>query len=152
MCRVSVTCCCSRSGGGWLGWVAAGALVLLAGPVIGAALQATVELVTAVVIGLVAAAAVVVAGWVVKCVAEKVIDEWSLRRHNERMAQIHPHLRAELQQAHQPSIGVPVARPRVVGSPRQQAITPPAQVQIYPTPRTELRALAAQERPRSGGT
>lgn len=143
MCQVSVTCCCSgRSSGGSLGLVAAGVLVLVAGPVLVAALQAAVDLVTAVVIGLVVAAAVLAVGWVVKGVAEKLIEEWSLRRHNERMARIYPHLQVELQSARRPSIAGPVLRPRVVEAPRPTL--PP--VRIYPTPRMELGAVTAPAR------
>jgi hypothetical protein len=151
MCRVSVTCCCSRRGGdGGLVLVAAGALVFLAAPVLVAALQAAVDLLTAVVIGIVVAAGVVVVGWVIKGVAEKVIEERSLRRHNERMAQIHPHLQAELQRVHRPAVWGPPTSPRVVEPPRRAAIAASGPVQIYPTPRTELRAAIAPRHRGSG--
>jgi uncharacterized membrane protein (DUF485 family) len=135
MCRVTVNCHCHHrtSGNGWIGLVALVALAFIVAPVIVAALKAAVDLLTAIVIGIVVAVSVIVVGWIVKNIAVTVIEERSLRRHNERMAQIHPHLRAHLQK-------VPRTRPqaRAVAAPQPQPLTAP--VRIYPTPRSELGA------------
>jgi hypothetical protein len=70
-----------------------------------------------------------VAGWIAKNIAVAVIEERSLRRHNERMAQIHPHLRADLDRIYRTRAAraLPTRQPR-----------PVAPVRIYPTPRSEL--------------
>jgi hypothetical protein len=144
MCRVSVTCCCHRRGGdgGWLVLVAVGVLAVLVAPVLVAMLQAAVDLMSAVVTGLVIAAGVAVAGWVVKALGERVLDAWidarAVRRHRERTA--------EFQRVHRPAISVSAVRPRVVDSPRRHAIAGPAPVRIYPTPRAELHSAIAPRR------
>jgi hypothetical protein len=116
MCRVTVNCHCHRGGGsGWIGVAALVALAFIAAPVIVAAVKAAVDLLTAV----------------------AVIEERSLRRHNERMAQIHPHLRAHLHKEPRrtrATAAIPASRP--------QPITP---VLIYPTPRSELAAGRSRE-------
>ncbi len=133
MCRVTVNCHCHRSSGsGWIGVAALVALAFIAAPVIVAAVKAAVDLLTAVVIGIVAAVGIVVAGWIVKNIAVAVMEARSDRRHIEEMAQIHPHLRVHLEK-------VPRARrqARAVPAPQGQPITP---YLIHPTPRSELTA------------
>jgi hypothetical protein len=134
MCRVTVNCHChTRTGGGWIGVAALGVLGLIAAPVIVAAVKAAVDLLTAVVIGIVVAVGIVVAGWIVKNVTVAVIEERSLRRHNERMAQIYPHLRADVDRMYRrpgrATRAIPTRQPQPIGS-----------VRIYPTPRSELAA------------
>jgi hypothetical protein len=150
MCRISVTCCCharTTGGGSGLAVFAVGVLALVAAaPVIVAAVHAAVDLLTAVIIGVVVAVGVVVAGWIVKAIAVAVIEEWSLRRHNERMAQLHPHLRDHLpprRHARAVRVGTPAVGPRPLAAPpRRPAVpaSPVALVGIYPTPRAELAA------------
>ena len=137
MCRVSVTCCCDARGGssGGLAPIAVGVLVLLVVAALPAALQAVANLLTAVVTGIGIAAGVVVLGWALKLVAEKVADAWSLRHHNKRMTRVH----AELHRVHRRATSVS-AIPPVVESRRPRAIAGPQPVQIYPTPRAELHA------------
>ena len=137
MCGVSVTCCChTRSSGSGLAVIAVGALALMAAaPVIVAALHAAVDLLTLVIVGLVAAAGVVVIGWIVKNLAAAVIEERSLRRHNERMAQIYPHLRDQIPPRHRATTAAP---PHLTTTHRPRAAVPAAPVRIYPTPRAEL--------------
>lgn len=141
MCRVTVNCHCHRtSGNGWIVLVALVALAFIVAPVIVAALQAAVDLLTAIVIGMVVAAGIVVVGWVVKNIAVAVYEERSLRRHNERMAERYPLVRAHLEkvartrpQAH--AIPAPAPQPRPITAP----------VRIYPTPRSELAAARNPE-------
>jgi hypothetical protein len=137
MCRVTVNCHCHRNNSsGWIGVAALAALVLVAAPIVAAVVKAAVDLLTAVVIGIVVAVGIVVVGWIVKNIAVTVIEEQALRRHNERMAQIHPHLRAHLEK-------VPRSRATAAVPSRQaQPVTP---VQIYPTPRSELAAARNRE-------
>jgi hypothetical protein len=142
MCRVTVNCHCHRnnhrsSGTGWIGVAGLVALTFIAAPVIVAALKAAVDLLTAVVIGLVAAVGIVVVGWIVKNIAVTVIEERALRRHNERMAQIHPHLRAHLEKVPRPTRAAHAIR-----TGQARPITP---VQIYPTPRSELAVGRSRE-------
>ena len=137
MCRVTVNCCCrGRSNGGGLGVLAVVVLGLLAAPAVLVALTVVLDLVTALVIGVVAAVGVVVIGWIVKTVAVAAIEEWSLRRHNERMAQLYPHLRAQIRPgrhtATPPTWSLPTSQ--------QSHAVAAAPVQIYPTPRAELAA------------
>lgn len=133
MCRVTINCHCHRtSGPGWIGLVALVALAVIAAPVVVAAVKAAVDLLTALVIGIVAAVGVVVVGWIVTKIAVAVIEERSLRRHNERMAQLHPNVRAHMERMHRPiraTHALPFRRPG--------AITP---VRPYPTPRSEIAA------------
>jgi hypothetical protein len=138
MCRVTVNCHCHRgSGTAWIGVAALAALVLVAAPIVAAAVKAAVDLLTAVVIGIVVAVGIVVVGWIVKNIAVAVIEERSLRRHNECMAQIHPHLRAHLEK-------VPRRTRATAALPIQQAqlIAP---IRIFPTPRSELAAARNRE-------
>jgi hypothetical protein len=130
MCRVTINCHCHHRGGS--GWIGVAALALATAPVIVAAVKAAVDLLTAVVIGIVVAVGIVVLGWIVKTIAVAVIEERALRRHNEAMAQIHPHLRAHLHKMPPPRRGV-----RAVSTGQPQPITP---VRISPTPRHELGA------------
>jgi hypothetical protein len=133
MCRVTVNCHCHRGGGsGWIGVAALVALAFIAAPVIVAAIKAAVDLLTALVIGLVTAVGLVVVGWIVKNLVVAVLEERSLRRHNERMAQSHPHLRAHLHT-------VPRHTRAAAAIPARQA-QPVSPVLIYPTPRSELAA------------
>jgi hypothetical protein len=137
MCRVTVDCHCHThsSGGGWVGVAALAVLGVLAVPVVVATVQAAVDLLTAVAVAVVVAAAIAVTGWVVKNIAVALIEERALRRHNECMAQIHPHLRAHLDRTRRPG-GTPVEQARAI--PGQ--VHPIASVRIYPTPRSELAA------------
>jgi hypothetical protein len=135
MCRVTVNCHCHHhrsSGTGWIGVAVLVALAFIAAPVIVAALRAAVDLLTAVVIGIVVAVGIVVLGWIVKNIAVTVLEERADCRHNERMAQIHPHLRIHLEK-------VPRGRRRVraVVAPQVQPSTP---YLIHPTPRSEIGA------------
>jgi hypothetical protein len=131
MCRVTVNCHCHHRGGGsgWIGVAALVALAFIAAPVIVAAIKAAVDLLTALVIGIVAAVGIVVVGWIVKNIVVAVLEERSLRRHNERMAQSHPHLRAHLHTVPRP--------PQAAAIPARQA-QPVSPVLLYPTPRGEL--------------
>jgi hypothetical protein len=139
MCRVAVNCHCHRgSGTAWIGVAALATLALITAPVILTAVKAAVDLLTAVLIGIVVAVGIVVVGWIVKNIAIAVIEERSLRRHNERMAQVHPHLRADLEK-------VPRQRTRAtaaIPSRQAQPITP---VRIFPTPRSELAVARNRE-------
>jgi len=129
MCRVTVNCHCHTGSGGLLGPAALGLLAVAAAPAVVAALHLVADLLTAVVVGVVAAVGVVVAGWIVKAVAVAAVEEWSLRRHNERMADRYPHLRGQLGRHHRP------------GAAAVPAVDPARGVDgwaIYPTPREQL--------------
>jgi hypothetical protein len=139
MCRVTVDCHChthNDGGAGWVGVAALAVLGVLAVPVIVATVQAALDLLTAVVVAVMVAVGIVVAGWIVKNVAVAVIEERALRRHNERMTQIHPHLRAHLHHTRRPA-GAPVEHVRAIPTRPPRPIPP---VRIYPTPRSDLAA------------
>ena len=98
MCRITVNCHCHhhnhrsnhRAGGsGWIGVAALVALAFIAAPVIVAALKAAVDLLTALVIGLVAAAGVIVVGWIVKNIAVAAIEARADRRHIQHVTLRH---------------------------------------------------------------
>lgn len=92
MCTVKVTCNCGSGDGGFGTMVGLAAIAVTAVTVV----PVIIGFLTSLVVALVTAVGIVTAGWVLKGVAVTAIEEYSLHRHNRRMAAIYPHVAQQL--------------------------------------------------------
>jgi hypothetical protein len=108
-------------------------LVLLFGaPAVVGLLEALVSAILFTVGGV---AGIAVTASIIRWAVEEWLDRRSLRRHNEAMAEIYPHLRAQLPERRR-RVTLSVVQPQALEPARPQLMPP--SVRVYATPQKEL--------------